>query len=85
MIALISPRPVFIIHGREDKTIAPKDAHALYAAAGEPKEGVWLIDGAGHAEGAEVAAEEYARKGGLSSFPPSFGIVGKEAAKLPGS
>ena len=61
-VALISPRPVFIIHGREDKTIAPKDAHALYAAAGELKEGVWLIDGAGHAEGAEVAAEEYAER-----------------------
>ena len=29
---------------------------------GEPKEGVWLIDGAGHAEGAEVAAEEYAER-----------------------
>ena len=61
-VALISPRPVFIIHGREDKTIVPEDAHALYAAAGEPKEGVWLIDGAGHAEGAEVAAEEYAER-----------------------
>lgn len=58
----ISPRAVFIIHGRDDVTIVPEDGVALHAAADEPKEPLWLIDGAAHAEGVDVAPEEYARR-----------------------
>jgi fermentation-respiration switch protein FrsA (DUF1100 family) len=61
-VGLISPRPVFIIHGQEDETIVPEDADALYSAAKEPKESIWFIPDAGHAEGAEAAPEEYARR-----------------------
>jgi len=61
-VGLISPRPVFIIHGHEDETIVTGDANAIYAAAREPKEDLWLIPGAGHAEGAEIAPEEYAMR-----------------------
>ena len=61
-VGLISPRPVFIIHGQEDETIVPEDADALYAAATEPKEDLWFIPGAGHAEGVEITPEEYGTK-----------------------
>jgi len=62
LVGLISPRHVFIIHGQEDETIVSGDAKALYAAAKEPKEDMWIIPGAGHAEGAEIAPEEYGER-----------------------
>lgn len=61
-VGLISPRPVFIIHGQEDETIVTGDADAIYAAAREPKEDLWFIPGAGHAEGVEIAPEEYGKR-----------------------
>ena len=61
-VASISPRAVFIIHGQDDVTIVPEDGIALHAAAGEPKESMWLIDGAAHSEGVDVAPDEYARR-----------------------
>ena len=61
-VADISPRAVFIIHGRDDVTIVPEDGVALHAAAGEPKEPVWLIDGAAHSEGIDVVPDEYSRR-----------------------
>ena len=61
-IGQISPRPVFIIHGQDDETIRPEDAITLFAEAGEPKEDLWLIPGAEHAEGVEVAPEEYTKR-----------------------
>ena len=61
-MADISPRAVFIIHGRDDVTIVPEEGIALHAAAGEPREPFWLIEGAGHSEGVEVAPDEYASR-----------------------
>ena len=61
-VARISPRAVFIIHGLDDVTIVPEDGLALHAAAGEPREPLWLIDNAAHAEGVEVEPDEYARR-----------------------
>lgn len=46
-IATLSPRPVLLVHGALDQTIPVTNAHALYAAAHEPKE-LYVIDGAGH-------------------------------------
>lgn len=60
-VGKISPRPVFIMHGAADNTISPKDGEAIYAAAREPKEW-WLIPGAGHAQGAIKAKDEYERR-----------------------
>ena len=61
-VASISPRAVFIIHGQDDITIVPEDGIALHEEAREPKEPLWLIDGAGHSEGVEVVPDEYARR-----------------------
>ncbi len=60
-IAGISPRPVLIIHGKEDRLTDVGDAYALYRACGEPK-GLWIIDAAGHARTRRVAPEEYDRR-----------------------
>ena len=43
----IAPRPLFMQNGRLDNTIPPAHAEALYAAAGDPKQIVWLPD-SGH-------------------------------------
>lgn len=59
-IRYISPRPVFIIHGKLDQHVPVSAARQLFAAAGEPKE-MWLID-AGHTEGLTVLAQPYAQR-----------------------
>jgi uncharacterized protein len=43
----IAPRPILIIHGDCDILTPVADAHALYEAAGEPKE-LWITAGSGH-------------------------------------
>jgi fermentation-respiration switch protein FrsA (DUF1100 family) len=37
----ISPRPLLMVHGRNDRTVRPEQAERLFAAAGEPKEIRW--------------------------------------------
>jgi fermentation-respiration switch protein FrsA (DUF1100 family) len=62
LIGRISPRPVFIIHGEADPLIPVSEAHALYAAAREPKQ-IWIAPGAVHDGGAfAVYPEEYQRR-----------------------
>lgn len=47
VIAQISPRPVLLIHGPEDRLVPLTEAEQLYAAAREPKE-LLVIPGMGH-------------------------------------
>lgn len=56
-VAKISPRPLFIMHGREDDIVDPHMAEQLYAAARDPKE-LWLIEGAGHYCALDELADE---------------------------
>ena len=51
-------RPLLMMHGQEDKYIRPDMSRRLFDLAGEPKE-YWLIPGAKHNEGVQVAGEEY--------------------------
>ncbi|MFC2063141.1 alpha/beta hydrolase [Chloroflexota bacterium] len=46
-IAGIAPRPLLLVHGDRDETVAVADASRLYARAGEPKQLV-IVNGAGH-------------------------------------
>ncbi len=46
-VAGISPRPLLLVHGSRDETVAVGDAYRLYDNAGEPKRLV-IVDGAGH-------------------------------------
>lgn len=45
--ALIAPRPLLVIHGSNDAVVPLENAHAIYKAAGEPKE-IQIIPGADH-------------------------------------
>ena len=47
-VAGITPRPLLLVHGSQDETVAVSHAHRLYDTAGEPKQLI-IIDGAGHA------------------------------------
>jgi uncharacterized protein len=46
-IGAIAPRPVLIIHGENDSITPFGHAHALYAAAGEPRQ-LWVMPGIEH-------------------------------------
>ncbi|GAB6274738.1 MAG: alpha/beta fold hydrolase [Peptococcaceae bacterium] len=43
--SLISPRPLLVIHGVQDEVVPGFEAEAIYRAAGEPKELVWVEGG----------------------------------------
>ena len=60
-IAKVSPRPVLIIHGRQDRLTDVGDAYALYHACGDPKT-LWIIERAGHGRTRRVGPEEYDRR-----------------------
>ena len=64
-IGKISPRPVFIIHGRYDSIVPAAQAKLLFKRAGDPKE-IWLVPGAKHNKCAEVGGFEYKQR--LSDF-----------------
>lgn len=46
-IAQVSPVPVLIVHGADDRIVPPHHARALFDAASEPKE-LWMVPGRGH-------------------------------------
>jgi len=46
-IAEIAPRPLLLVHGRQDGVVAVAHAYKLYDRAGEPKQ-IIIVDGAEH-------------------------------------
>lgn len=44
-VSAIAPRPVILINGLQDDRIPRRSVEAMYEAAGEPKELVWLDEG----------------------------------------
>jgi len=56
-VANISPRPILLIHGTEDKTVPFQASQTLFARAGQPKS-LWLAPKSGHDVFA-VYAQEY--------------------------
>ena len=60
-IPKISPRPIFLIHGRYDNLVPAAQAKLLYKRACEPKE-IWLVPGAKHNKCAEVGGFEYKQR-----------------------
>jgi dipeptidyl aminopeptidase/acylaminoacyl peptidase len=46
-VGRIAPRPVLLIHGDQDRAVAPAHARRLFAAARDPRE-LWEVPGAGH-------------------------------------
>lgn len=60
-ISKIAPRPVLIIHGRQDNLVPAAQARRLYRLAGEPKQ-LWLVPGAKHNKCGEVGGFEYKQR-----------------------
>ncbi len=58
-VGKIAPRPIFFVHGEQDKYL--HDFDELYAAAGEPKE-LWRLPGVEHTKASEVYPEEFYRR-----------------------
>jgi len=54
----ISPRPLFVIGGENDRLMTPEDVTKVFAAAREPKQ-LWIVPGAWHAKCREAAGMEY--------------------------
>ncbi len=46
-VAGIAPRPLLLVHGNRDETVAVSHAYKLYDRAREPKQ-IIIVDGAGH-------------------------------------
>jgi fermentation-respiration switch protein FrsA (DUF1100 family) len=60
-VGRISPRPLLIIHGGQDRDVPVSEAHRLYEAAGEPKE-LWIVEQAAHRNVDEIFPKEYLRR-----------------------
>jgi dipeptidyl aminopeptidase/acylaminoacyl peptidase len=56
VISRISPRPILILHGSDDRRITVDQAQQLFDQASEPKE-FWLLAGLSHAEVRSVGME----------------------------
>lgn len=54
----IAPRPVLMINGRQDESVPPPMAQALYDALGDPKEIIWYDGGHTGLTGAHFKAME---------------------------
>jgi fermentation-respiration switch protein FrsA (DUF1100 family) len=60
-IGAVTPRPVLIIHGGRDISIAPSQAAKLFELAGQPKE-LWLVPEAEHVGAFYLERERYAKR-----------------------
>ena len=56
--AALSPRPLLLVQGEDDTLVDPREAQALYDAAGEPKE-LWSLPDCGHVEAFSQRPEEF--------------------------
>ena len=61
VVAAVAPRPLLLIHGMEDKSILPTDAHVLSQAARDPKER-WFVPGAEHVDSFYIDKQAYVNK-----------------------
>ena len=60
-VAAISPRPILILAGGQDRITGPDAGQRYYEAAGEPKE-LWFEPGLGHVSFWRVAPYEYEQR-----------------------
>ena len=58
----LAPRPVLFIHGAEDTVIPPAETIALYRAAGNKENIVWIVPGAAHVKSYLHRPQEYVRR-----------------------
>lgn len=58
VIGQISPRPILVTHGELDEIVPVRHAHALFKAAGEPKE-LWIDPEAHHVGSRDTDTDTY--------------------------
>lgn len=61
VVAAISPRPLFLIHGDADDLIPVRQGYELFDAAREPKD-LWIVSGARHCGAYFLDRPEYVRR-----------------------
>ncbi len=61
VVGQVSPKPLFLLHGAEDKAVHYSQSQRLFDSAGEPKQ-LWVLDGARHTTLLNKAPEEYERR-----------------------
>lgn len=61
VVGQLSPKPLFLLHGTEDRAVHYSQSQRLFDAAGDPKE-LWILEGAGHTTLFNKAPEEYERR-----------------------
>lgn len=57
-VALLAPRPLYLVHGEADDETTPVNSEKLFARARAPRT-LWMVPGAKHARSYEVAPEAY--------------------------
>jgi len=57
-VPALSPRPLLLVQGEEDVLVHPREARALHAAAGDPKE-LWMLPDCGHVEAFDRLPDEF--------------------------
>jgi len=61
VVAMISPRPLLLMHGTADQAVAVWQSEALFEAAGEPK-ALWILEGAEHTALFNLSPTEYEQR-----------------------
>lgn len=56
-VAHVAPRPLLLIHGRDDRLVPPKNAYRLQSAHGTAR--VWIIKGARHSKNFLLRSDAY--------------------------
>ncbi|MDP6509533.1 MAG: alpha/beta fold hydrolase [Chloroflexota bacterium] len=80
-ITALAPRPLLLVHGEADHLVRIEDAHALHAAAGEPKE-LWQLPECGHVEAFELFPAEFTDRA-ERFFREAFAATGRPPRDLP--
>jgi alpha-beta hydrolase superfamily lysophospholipase len=58
----IAPRPILLIHGAADDTVAASNSERLLALAGYPGAGLWIVPGGEHARSFYANPAEYTKR-----------------------
>ena len=78
-IAKIAPRPLLIVHGADDRNIAPENSKLLFDAAGSGLEKeLYFAPGAGHAASAVAQPKAFAERL-VRTVTRAFGLAGQPA------
>ena len=79
-VAALSPGPLLLVQGEEDRLVHPREARSLLTAAGEPKE-LWSLPDCGHVEAFYLRPEELTDRV-VRFFRDAFGSAGRQPSGI---